>query len=89
MALIINNSLKSRFLDPHHFNANPDPSFHSNAYPDLVYQIDAEPDPKLQPCLKVNFMLLHCSHHLSCRQRGEKAAGGLEVEKCLTMSDIN
>jgi hypothetical protein len=31
--------------DPHHANADPDPSFHFNAYPDPTFHFDASPAP--------------------------------------------
>jgi hypothetical protein len=34
-------------LDPHHLNADPDPSFHFNAYPDLTFHFNVDPDPAL------------------------------------------
>jgi hypothetical protein len=31
--------------DPHHIDADPDPTFHPNADPDPAFQFDADPDP--------------------------------------------
>jgi hypothetical protein len=35
--------------DPHHFNANPDPSFHFNADPDLTFHFHADPNTDPAP----------------------------------------
>ncbi len=32
-------------MDPHHFNADPDPAFHFNADPDPIFHFNADPDP--------------------------------------------
>ncbi len=34
----------SRIVDPHHFNADPDPAFHFNADPDPAFHFNADPD---------------------------------------------
>ncbi len=33
------------FADPHHCNADPDPSFHFNPVPDPIFHFNAVPDP--------------------------------------------
>jgi hypothetical protein len=33
--------------DPHHFGAEPDPTYHFGADPDTTYHFDAVPDPDL------------------------------------------
>jgi hypothetical protein len=35
----------SGVLDPHHFDANSDPSFHIDADPEPTFHIDADADP--------------------------------------------
>jgi hypothetical protein len=32
-------------VDPHHFNADPDPAFRFNADPDPAFHFNADPDP--------------------------------------------
>jgi hypothetical protein len=36
---------KDRVADPHHFNAEPDPSFYFNMDPDPTFHIDEDPAP--------------------------------------------
>jgi hypothetical protein len=41
--------------DPHHFDVDPDPTFHfdPDPYPDPAYHFDPDPDPSFQIKLKV------------------------------------
>jgi hypothetical protein len=34
--------------DPHHFDPDPDPTFHSDPDPDPTFQFDPDPDPAFQ-----------------------------------------
>jgi len=43
----VTNILASSVADPHHFYADPDPTFNSDADPDPTFQFDA--DPYLDP----------------------------------------
>jgi hypothetical protein len=40
----VQSSAKDKVLDPHHFNADPDPAFHFNEDPDPNFHFDADPD---------------------------------------------
>ncbi len=37
--------IKTSVVDPHHLNADPDPTYHFGADPDPTYHFDADPDP--------------------------------------------
>ncbi len=45
---ITHNRCESRDADPHHFDADPDPSFHSNADPDRIFRLNIS-DANLWP----------------------------------------
>jgi len=37
--------ISTSVADPHHFNTDPDLTFHSRAYPDPAFYSHADPDP--------------------------------------------
>ena len=40
--------------DPHHFDADPDPTFYFDADPDPTLRFDADPDPGARKLTKIN-----------------------------------
>jgi hypothetical protein len=50
---------RSIIADPHHFDANPDPTCLFDADPDPIFQFDADPDPVFHfdadpyPCFQI------------------------------------
>jgi hypothetical protein len=53
--------------DPHHLDADPDPTFHFDADPDPAFHLNADPDPSFQikaRNLKVLRLIFHTFWHV-------------------------
>ncbi len=40
-------------MDPHHFDADPDPACHFDSDLDPTFYFDADPDPDMEPSFQI------------------------------------
>ncbi len=40
-------------MDPHHFDADPDPACHFDSDLDPTFHFDADPDPDMEPSFQI------------------------------------